>query len=124
MRKLSATPTDDIWKIHALFNLISGAWPLVHMPSFEAVTGPKTDHWLVKTVTSFIMVVGAVIGSAGMRNRITPEITGLAIASSATLATVDVIYVAKGRISPIYLLDAVAETLLIAGWLRRRRQGR
>ncbi|MFP2906847.1 hypothetical protein ACLESD_17690 [Pyxidicoccus sp. 3LFB2] len=28
----------------------------------------------------------------------------------------DVIYTAKRRISPVYLLDAVAETALLAGW--------
>lgn len=123
MQQHPTTRTDDIWKIHALFNLVTGVWPLVHMRSFEAVTGPKTDHWLVKTVTTFIMVVGAVIGGAGMRNRITPEIAGLAMGSSATLATIDVVYVAKGRISPIYLLDALAELLLIAGWIRRQRHG-
>jgi uncharacterized membrane protein (Fun14 family) len=73
----------------------------------------------VKTVTSFIVVVGFVIGSAGKRNRITPEIVGLAIGSSATLATVDVVYVSRGRISRVYLLDAIAEVLLIVGWIRR-----
>lgn len=33
-----------------LFYLTSGIWPLIDMPSFEAVTGRKTDKWLVKTV--------------------------------------------------------------------------
>jgi len=115
------TRPDDIWKIHAIFNIVSGIWPLVHMPSFEAVSGPKGDHWLGKNVTSFITVIGVVIGSAGVRNRVTPEIATLAVGCSATLATIDVVYVAKGRISRVYLLDALAEVLLIAGWIRRHR---
>lgn len=28
----------------------TGVWPLVSMRTFEAVPGPKTDRWLVKTV--------------------------------------------------------------------------
>ena len=28
----------------------TGLWPLMHMPSFEAVTDPKEDKWLVRTV--------------------------------------------------------------------------
>jgi hypothetical protein len=98
---------------------ISGIWPLIHIRSFEAVSGPKTDRWLVKAVTSLITVIGFVIGSAGMRNRMTPEVVGLAIGCSATLATVDVVYVSRGRISRVYLLDALAEVLLIGGWILR-----
>lgn len=124
MRQLVPTRTEDIWKIHALFNIVSGTWPLVHIRSFEAVSGPKTDRWLVKTVTSLIAVIGFVIGSAGLRKRITPEVVGLAIGCSATLATVDVVYVSRGRISRVYLLDALAEILLIAGWIRRGLQRR
>jgi len=33
-----------------VFNLAFGIWPLILYRSFEAVSGPKTDHWLVKTV--------------------------------------------------------------------------
>ncbi len=122
MRRPATRRIDDIWKIHALFNIVSGIWPLLHMRSFEAVTGPKTDRWLVKTVTSFITLIGFVIGSAGLRNRITPELEALAVGCSTTLATIDVVYVSRGRISRIYLLDALAEDLLIAGWILRRRQ--
>jgi hypothetical protein len=31
---------------------LTGVWPLLHMASFEAVTGPKVDDWLVKMVGS------------------------------------------------------------------------
>jgi hypothetical protein len=34
------------------------------------------------------------------------------------LATIDVVYAARRRISPVYLIDAVVEAALIAGWLR------
>jgi hypothetical protein len=32
----------------------TGLWPILWMRSFEAVTGPKQDHWLVKTVGALV----------------------------------------------------------------------
>ena len=91
MRRLATEPIDGVWKIQVFYNLVTGAWPLLHMRSFEAVSGPKTDRWLVKAVAALVGVVGIVIASAGSRNRITPEVTGLAIGSSASLAVIDVV---------------------------------
>ena len=117
--------TDNVWRIQAGYNILTGIWPLVHMPSFEAISGPKTDRWLVKTVGAVVGVNGGVIAVAGAKDRITPEIVGLAIGSGASLAAMDVFYVSRGRISRVYLLDALAEALFIAGWIAclRRSQG-
>lgn len=101
----------------AVYFAVTGVWPLVSMRTFEAVTGPKTDHWLVRTVGILVTVIGAVVGLAGWRRRVPPEIPVLAVGSAAGLAAIDVVYVAKGRISPIYLLDALAEAVLIVVWL-------
>jgi hypothetical protein len=100
----------------AAFYVVTGVWPLLDMRTFQAVTGPKTDHWLVKTVGACVAVVGGVVGLAASRNRVTPEIALLAAGTAAALTGIDVVYVAKGRISPIYLLDAVGESALIAMW--------
>lgn len=122
MQSLLSRLAKDTWRIHATYNLTSGILPIVNLPIFEAISGKKIDRWLVRTVGALVMVNGAVIASAGARDRITPEVAALAIGSSASLATVDVYYVARGRISPIYLLDALAETLLIAGWVTHWQQ--
>ena len=97
--------------------IATGVWPIVHIPTFEAVSGPKTDKWLVKTVGALITVAGATIASAGVRRRISPEIRLLAMGSSLALAAVDVVYARRRRISRVYLLDAVAEAGLILAWL-------
>ena len=34
------------------------------------------------------------------------------------LGTIDVVYVAKRRISPVYLLDALAQAVLLVAWVR------
>ncbi|HEX6292167.1 MAG TPA: hypothetical protein VFZ66_23465 [Herpetosiphonaceae bacterium] len=101
----------------ALYYIITGIWPLVSIDTFQKVTGPKVDRWLVKIVGALITVVGGVLMVAGLRRRPGPEATLLAIGSAGVLAAGDVVYVAKRRISPIYLLDALGELLLIAGWI-------
>jgi hypothetical protein len=99
-----------------LFYFITGVWPLVSIGSFQKVTGPKTDLWLVKTTGVLISVIGVVLLVAGFRRREGPEIPLLAVGSAAGLTGIDVVYVAKKRISPIYLLDALVELGLIGWW--------
>jgi hypothetical protein len=103
----------------------TGLWALLDVDSFQEVTGPKADVWLVKTVGALVTATGGAIGLAGARRRVTPEIELLAAGSALGLAAIDVYYVAKGRIAPIYLADAVAEVGLAAAWglLRGRRRG-
>src|SRR3954454_13702711 len=103
--------------IQAGYFLITGIWPLVSMRTFMTVTGPKTDVWLVKTVGLLVGVLGAVIGLAAWRGRITVEIVLLAVGCAAALTAIDVVYVVKRVIGRIYLTDAVAEVILIAAWI-------
>jgi hypothetical protein len=87
------------------------------------VTGPKYDIWLVKTVGILILVIGIVFISASRHQRITIEISILAICSAIGLMAIDVYYSVIDRISDIYLLDALGELLLIMSWfilLRKR----
>jgi hypothetical protein len=110
--------------MQAIFYVLTGIWSLVGIRSFQKVTGPKVDIWLVKTVGVLVTVIGGALGLAGYRRRITPEVTILAVGSAAGLAAIDVVYVAQKRIRPVYLLDAAAEVGLIALWgLARSRQG-
>lgn len=43
---------------HGAFMLATGMWPLLSIKSFQAVTGPKEDLWLVKTVGCLLTVAG------------------------------------------------------------------
>lgn len=111
-----AGPADALAVAQGAFYVATGVWPILHTRSFEAVTGEKTDDWLVKTVGALIAVAGVTMTVAGLRGRVTPEIALLAAGSAAALAAVDVIYTQKGVIRPVYLLDAVAEAGLIGAW--------
>lgn len=110
----------------AVFYVITGLWSIFGLKSFQRVTGPKVDGWLVKTVGVLVIAVGGVLGMAAVRRTEEPEIPVLATASAAGLTAIDVVYVSRGRISPVYLLDAVAEIGLIGWWAlawRRRSRG-
>ena len=109
--------------IQGVFYLATGAWALVDLDSFMAVTGPKVEHWLVKTVGSLVAVIGVVFLSAARNRRVSSEIALLGIGCALALATIDVFYVSVGRISSIYLLDAAAEVGLAAAWLLAGRRG-
>lgn len=112
-----------VWLVQAMYYLITGVWAVVGIRSFQVISGPKTDIWLVRTVGLLTMVIGGVLGLAGWRRRITSEVAVLAVGSGAALAAIDLTYTAKRRICRVYLLDAGANILLISGWivvLRRR----
>jgi len=95
---------------------ITGVWPLIHLRSFEAVTGPKTDDWLVHMVGLLAAAIGLVLGVSVRRGSVqTPEITLLAISSALAFAAIDLWYGLIGRISPVYLGDAVLQVCLILG---------
>ena len=68
-----------------VYYVVSGAWPLVHIDSFQKVTGRKTDLWLVHTVGLQVLI--------------------------------ELVYVLKRVISPIYLADAVVELGFIGWWV-------
>ncbi|HYO08680.1 MAG TPA: hypothetical protein VER17_06875 [Tepidisphaeraceae bacterium] len=97
--------------------VVTGVWPLVHMRSFMAVTGPKMDRWLVRTVGVLVTVIGGVIAMGAYRRDLDPQVFTLAVASAAGLAAVDVTYVAKRVLEKIYLLDAAAEVAIVLAWL-------
>ena len=103
--------------IQGFYYLITGIWPLVHMESFLAVTGPKTDLWLVQTVGALIAVVGAALLLASASGRVTWEIALLGAASAIALALVDVTFVSREVIPSIYLADAAPEMAFLLWWV-------
>jgi uncharacterized membrane protein len=102
--------------LQGLYFVVTGIWPLVSLGTFEAVTGPKTDDWLVQTVGALIAVLGATFLLAAVRRRCPPEVVFLAAGSALALAAVDVIFVSQRVIPPIYLADAGAEIVLVTVW--------
>jgi hypothetical protein len=111
-----------------VYYLITGIWPLVSLDTFEAVTGPKTDDWLVQTVGVLASVIGAALLLGAVRSPPVRETVALSTLSAIAFTGVDVTFVGLRVISRIYLVDAAIQiavlltTVIIyarAGWSHR-----
>jgi len=105
---------EQVLVAEGAYYVATGVAPFVSRRVFEAVTGPKSEWWLLQTVGALVTAVGAGMVSAGLRRRATPEIVGIAAGCAAGLAAVDVIHVARGRLRWTYLLDAALEGAAVA----------
>jgi hypothetical protein len=119
--KHEPTLRDRVAMVQGAYYLATGVWPIVHMRSFEAITGPKKERWLVRTVGGMIASVGGFFLWKGLARRADGFDTCLATSSAAWLTGVDCWYSLRGRISLIYLADAVLEIGLITSWIRSNR---
>jgi hypothetical protein len=112
--------------VQGAYYLITGIWPLVSMRTFEMVTGPKTDDWLVQTVGVLAAVIGATLVVGALRRPPNREALTLSVLSIFGFAAVDVVFVLRDAIGPIYLVDAAIEMVFLfclgIGSLRGRSQ--
>jgi hypothetical protein len=106
---------------HGLFMSAAGLWPLLHLRSFEAVTGPKRDKWLVRSVGAVLTSIGAALVADGLHGGRSDAIRVLGIGSAVALGGADVVYTAKGCLSKVYLLDAAVQAGFCSLWLGRGR---
>jgi hypothetical protein len=104
------------WLGQSLYYLGTGLWPFIDSDSFQRATGPKVDLWLVKTVGALVTAIGAVLALAWRRGATNPEVPLLATGSAAGLAGIGFYYSLRGRISKVYLLDAIVEVGIILIW--------
>src|SRR4051812_12349180 len=99
--------------VQAAVYLGTGVWSLVSRSTFERVTGPKTDYWLVRMVGLLAAVIGIALLVATRQPAIDASVWLLAIGSAAAFAAIDLRYAIPRRISRVYLLDAAFEIALI-----------
>ena len=111
----------SVLKAQAVYYAITGAWPLIHYDSFERVTGRKLERWLVESVGGLLTGAGIALALAARSERPSPEAATTSIGSAATLGAIDGIYLARGRLSPVYAVDLLAQVAFLAGWLRAPR---
>jgi hypothetical protein len=87
----------------------TGLWPLASRRAFEAVTGPKTDWWLVQMVGLLAASIGTTIAIGAREEPPSRAVRTLAVLSALSFAGIDIVHAARRRISPIYLADALIE---------------
>jgi hypothetical protein len=101
--------------LYAPYLVATGVWPLAHRRSFERVTGPKQDYWLVQTVGALAIVIGTSLGVAVRRRAKEPETIVLGAASCIAFGLASVR--ALQTESRVYLGDALLEIAFLAAWL-------
>jgi hypothetical protein len=105
---------QHIVRMQGAYYIASGLWPLLSMRSFERVTGPKVDKWLVQTVGLLAATIGTTLIVGAKSAEIDDAVVTLAVLSAFSFAGIDLVHTLRRRISPIYLGDAVGEACLIA----------
>jgi hypothetical protein len=101
-----------------IFYFISGVWPIAHYESFEKVTGPKIDDWLVKTMGGMIASTGLSLIQGAVEKDSKSNLFPLGALPAFVLGTSAGYYATKGRISKIYFLDAFVEYSIVTAWIR------
>jgi len=81
-----------------IYFLFTGLWPIFGIDSFQAVTGQKTDLWLVYIVGALIAAIGTTLLLAAVNRRLTTEIVVLGIGSALALVDLVAIFVLCGVI--------------------------
>jgi 4-amino-4-deoxy-L-arabinose transferase-like glycosyltransferase len=109
-----------------VYYLLTGIWPLVSMRTFEMVTGPKTDDWLVQMVGLLAAAIGATLLVGNLGRRPSREVVVLSVLTALAFAAIDMVYSLNGTISRIYLVDAVIQGVILLvlalGWFKERLQ--
>jgi hypothetical protein len=101
--------------MHSAYYGVTGLWPLIHMSSFEALLGKKREHWLVQTVSLLMLsVAGGLTSSTRSVPRPLALTAGLA---AAGMGAIGMRYGSSGRISRLYMADALLQYVLAAMWL-------
>jgi hypothetical protein len=102
----------------AIYALITGVWPLIHITSFLEVTGPKTDIWLVKTVGALLIPVSACLSLfvfiRALDKRPAVLLGGLC---SIAFICIDFYYALTDVISDVYLLDGIIQIGFLVCWI-------
>ena len=111
-----ALPKHPLPFAQGAFFILSGLWPIIHIKSFEEITGPKVDRWLTKTLGGLITVVGSALVAGSFEEKQTPSLRSLGLGSALALGFSDSWYSLKGRISKVYLWDALVEAALVTAW--------
>lgn len=109
---------QTILRLQGGYYVVTGLAPLVSMRAFEAVTGKKTDRWLVQMVGLLAASIGAALLTAAENDEIELPTLLLSVASGLSFAAIDVVHVARRRISPVYLGDAAVELALVGALAR------
>jgi hypothetical protein len=100
-----------------VYYLITALWGILDIDSFMAVTGPKKDVWLVKTVSVLIVPIAVCLISFLFFKSDPMSAIILGLTSTAGLAIIDFYYSIRDVISDVYMVDGAVQVLLFIWWI-------
>jgi hypothetical protein len=100
-----------------IYTLLTALWGLLDINSFMDVTGPKTDIWLVKTVSVLLVAIAISLLSGLIDDSFKLPVAILGLSNSIAMAFIDFYYTLNNTISKVYALDGIIEVLFITGWI-------
>jgi hypothetical protein len=99
------------------YTFATAVWALIDIESFMVVTGPKTDIWLVKTVSVVLVPIGVslILPAFFPSTFWQPFVIGAL--SAVGLAMIDFYYSSNDIISDIYFWDGILQCLFLLCWI-------
>ena len=103
-----------VLRFQATYYCATGMLPLASMRTFETLTGKKCDRWLVQMVGLLATAIGLSLGVSSLSEEIEPASLTLSCSAALAFAGIDIVHTCRRRISPVYLVDAAVELLILA----------
>ncbi|HSR99015.1 MAG TPA: FAD-dependent oxidoreductase [Kofleriaceae bacterium] len=106
--------------VQGAYYVATGLWPVLHLRSFEAVTGRKKHGWFIRALGGAIAAVGvALLTNELAARRRAPR---LGLGAAVALGVAGLFVTATRRGSRAYVADAVVEAGFAAAWLAVERR--
>ena len=99
------------------YYLATALWGILDIESFMEVSGPKTDIWLVKTVSVVLLSVCICLLSGLLLAEYSLPIFILGSTSAIALAIIDFRYTSDDTIKWVYAIDGVVQVLILISWI-------
>jgi hypothetical protein len=107
--------------VHAGYLIGTGTWGAAHRASFERVTGPKQDYWLVRIVGALVALGGVTLAIPVLRGRRSAESRAVAAGMAVVFSAADV-WAGKHK-SRVYFADLVPQAVFTPAWFLPWREG-
>lgn len=106
-----------LW-VQGSYTLITALWAIIDIGSFMRVTGPKTDIWLVKTVSVVLAAIGITLIVAALEKKgFNLPVAILGMTTALGLAIIDFYYSGNDVISMVYAIDGAVEVVFFVIWI-------
>ena len=103
--------------VQGVHYILTGLWPILHAPSFEAVMGPRPDWWTVKMFGALTAALGLVLVDAWRRAVIRHECVLFSIVGALVFAVSDAVLIIEKTAGLIYLTDLFVNAIVLASWV-------